>query len=211
MSGLEFYVIDTETNGLNCAWHTMTEIGIVRAKDKVQIWRNIRCLTPERSSYDALAITKKTLADLDKGFEKADVVAECNRFFDEDGATPGHRVIVCHNAAFDRRFLHALWESEGQDFPAHLWLDTIALTKEYAKSIGLTGAKFNLHAACDIVGINKIADAHNAKVDSRNCFLLHRNLVENKKIDYLPFIKTVVHSCKPVQYDEDIDLSILDD
>lgn len=208
--GLQYYVIDTETNGLNSSYHEMTEIGIIRVKDRVQLWKNIKCTYPERSSFDALSITKKTLADLEKGMSKSAVVAECNKFFEEDGATPAHRVIIAHNAPFDRRFLHALWESENKIFPAHLWMCTISLTKEYAKKIGLEKPKVNLQAACDIVGIKKISGAHNAKVDSRNCYLLHRNLVEEKNINYLPFIKTAIHNISSNE-EEEIDLSLLDD
>lgn len=211
MSGLQYYVVDTETTGLKANFHEITEVGIIRAKDRVQIHRCVKCVYPERANFDALAITKKTMADLDRGYDKAAVIAECNKFFEEDGATPAHRVIVAHNAPFDRRFLHAMWESEGLEFPAHLWLDTVSLTKAYAKKIGLIKPKVGLHAACDIVGIKKLSDAHNAKVDSRNCYLLHRNLVEEKKIDYLPFIKTAIHTVASNQDYEGLDLSLLDD
>ena len=141
-----------------------------------------------------MAITKKTLADLEKGFTKEQVVEECDRFFNEDGLTPAHRCIVGHNIfTFDKRFLFALWESVGKIFPATLWLDTIPMTRAYAKQIGLVKPKVNLHAACDILGVKKISEAHNAKVDSRNSYLLWKNLVEEKKVDYLPFIKTAIH------------------
>ncbi len=212
---LLYYVIDTETTGLKAGYNEMTEIGIIRYSDRVQLWRQIKCEYPERANFDALAITKKTMADLEKGYAKEAVVAECNKFFNEDGATPAHRCIVAHNAPFDRRFLHALWEACGQEFPAHLWLDTIALTKDYAKNMGLLQPKvkqsFALHPACDLVGIKKISDAHNAKVDSRNTYLLHRDLVENKKVDYLPFIKTAVHTISTTTNDDDgLDPSLLD-
>lgn len=212
MSGLKFYVIDTETTGLKAHYHEMTEIGIIRCEDRVQVWRQIKAVNPERASVDALMITKKTLADLENGHEREAVVAECNKFFDEDGGTPAHRVIIAHNAPFDKKFLHALWEQCNQTFPANLWLDTMALTRAYAKMIGLVKPKLNLHAACDIVGIKKISEAHNAKVDSRNTYLLHRDLVESKNVDYLPFIKTAVHEfATPNPNDEDgLDLSLLD-
>lgn len=201
MSGLRFYVIDTETTGLKVNYNEMTEIGIIRVIDRVQLWRQIKCERPETANFDALAITKKTLADLEKGYDKEDVVIECDKFFNEDGLTPGHRCIVAHNAPFDRRFLQALWASCGKSFPANLWLDSISLTKEYAKKAGLLvkagkGEKrqsFALHAACDLVKINKISEAHNAKVDSRNTYLLYKNLIEQKNVDYLPLIKTDVH------------------
>lgn len=207
---LHFYIIDTETSGLMAGHHEMTEIGIIRAQDRMQLHRCIKCIYPERANIDALTITKKTIADLEEGYEKSDVVAECNKFFNEDGATPAHRVIIAHNANFDRRFLHALWEDQGLEFPAHLWMCTMQLSKEYAKKIGLNKSKVNLHAACELVGIKKFAEAHNAKIDSRNCYLLQKNLIEEKKIDYLPFIKNIPHLLKTSEYD-DVDLSILND
>jgi DNA polymerase III epsilon subunit-like protein len=195
---ITYYIIDTETTGLKSGYNEMTEIGIIRVSDRVQLWRQIKCEYPERANFDALAITKKTLADLDKGYDKIDIVNECEKFFQEDGLTPAHRCIVAHNAQFDRKFLHALWGQVGKSFPAHLWLCTMALSREYAKSQGLMAKgmpkqKVNLHAACDLVKINKLSEAHNAKVDSRNTYLLYKNLVDEKKVNYLPFIKTEIH------------------
>lgn len=220
MNGLQYYVIDTETTGLRAGYHEMTEIGIIRVTDRVQLWRKIKCDYPERANFDALAITKKTLADLEKGYNKEDVVTECEKFFNDDGLTPAHRCIVAHNAPFDKRFLQALWASCGKSFPANLWLDTIALTKEYAKKAGLLvkaakGEKrqsFALHAACDLVKINKISEAHNAKVDSRNTYLLYRDLVEQKNVDHLSIIKTDVHyiDSDPIDDEFGLDPSILD-
>jgi len=199
----------------------MTEIGIIRCTDRVQLWRQIKCEYPERASFDALAITKKTMADLDRGHIKEDVVIECNKFFAEDGLTPAHRCIVAHNAPFDRKFLHALWETCGAEFPAHLWLDTMSLTKEFIKNADTSKIQIvktptgrvstQLHACCDMVGIKKISEAHNAKVDSRNTFLLHRSLIEEKKVDYLPFIKAAVHSIRVSGINDDgLDPSLLD-
>jgi DNA polymerase III epsilon subunit-like protein len=208
---LAYYIIDTETNGLKANYHEMVEIGIIRATDRVQLWRNIKCQSPERSSFDALAITKKTLADLERGYSREEVVAECEKFFAEDGLTPAHRCIVGHNIfTFDKRFLFALWESVGKEFPATLWLDTIPMTKQYAKDIGLIKPRVNLHAACDIVGVKKLSDSHNAKVDSRNTYLLWKNLVEDKKIDHLPFVKTAEHKITAPSVEEGLDPALLD-
>lgn len=212
MSGIVYYSIDTETNGLKIFYHSVTEIGIIRNSDRVQLWRNIKCETPERSNIDALMVTKKTLADLEKGSSKEEVVDLCDKFFAEDGLTPAHRCIVGHNIFnFDKRFLFALWESVGKVFPAQLWLDTIPLTKAYAKQIGLVKPKVNLHSACDIVGIKKMSGAHNAKVDSINTFLLWKNLVEEKNMDYLPFIKTASHEIKvsPSSEEQGLDPDLL--
>lgn len=212
MSGIKYYVIDTETTGLKSDYHEMTELGIIRCDDRVQLWRQIKCEYPERANFDALAITKKTLADLDKGHSAEEVVMEAEKFFNEDGLTPQHRCIVGHNIfSFDKRFLFSLWEKVGKVFPATLWVDTIPMTKQYAKQIGLVKPKVNLHAACEIVGIKKFSDAHNAKVDSRNSYLLWKDLVENKKIDYLPFIKTAAHEIITQSTDDEgLDPSLLD-
>jgi DNA polymerase III epsilon subunit-like protein len=220
MSGLQYYVIDTETTGLKSGYHEVTEIGIIRCTDRVQLWRQIKCTYPERANFDALAITKKTMADLERGFDREAVIAECEKFFAEDGLTPAHRCIVAHNAPFDRKFLHAMWEATGKEFPAHLWLDTIQLTKEFLKNANesqLTIVKTptgrvstQLHACCDMVGIKKLSDAHNAKVDSRNTYLLHRQLIEEKKVDHLPFIKTAIHTVSAPSDDGGLDPSLLD-
>ena len=50
-----YYVIDTETTGLRQNYHEMTEIGIIRAVDRVQLWKPIKCENPQNASFDALA------------------------------------------------------------------------------------------------------------------------------------------------------------
>lgn len=219
MSGIKYYVIDTETTGLRSGYHEMTEIGIIRCTDRVQLHKTIVCEHPERASIDALAITKKTIADLSRGTPKEVIVEECNKFFAEDGLTPAHRCVVAHNAPFDRKFLHALWESVGQEFPANLWLDTISLTQKFinqsdASTLNITKTATGrisktLHAACDIVGIKKLSEAHNAKVDSRNAYLLWKKLIEDHKVDYLSDIKTFVHTIKKDD-DQGLDIDLND-
>lgn len=202
---IKYYVIDTETTGLKSNFHEMCEIGIVRCSDRVQLYRKIKCYNPERASLDALQIMQKNIKDLTSGNSRYEVVDEVERFFSEDGLTPGHRCIVGHNiVSFDRKFLHSLWDSVGKKFPANLWLDTIHLTQELIRSNKVPESKMvktatgkisrTLHAACDMVGIKKISEAHNAKVDSRNNYLLWRSLTEDHKINYIPHIKTMVHS-----------------
>lgn len=201
--GLNFYVIDTETTGLKAGHHEMTEIGIVRCTDRFQLHRKIKCEYPERASFDALKITGKTMEDLNHGNSREEVVKVSNEFFAQDGSTPQGRCIIAHNAPFDRKFLHALWESMNEEFPAALWVDTITLTGEFVKvsdasTLNITKTATGrvskqLHAACDILGVNKLSAAHNAKVDSRNTYLLWMKLLE-KGVDFLPHIKTFNHS-----------------
>lgn len=216
--GLHYYVIDTETTGLKAGYNEVTELGVIRAADRVQLYRKIVCEYPERANVDALQITNKTMADLLQGNDKRTVIKEANEFFAKDGQTPAARCIIAHNAAFDRKFLHSMWESVGEEFPAHLWLDTISLTKEFIKISDPSTLKITktakgyvstkLHAACDIVGIPKFSAAHNAKVDSQNTYLLWRRLIEDKNIDHLPHHKTFVHA---IAKDERLDVEDWED
>ena len=194
--------LDTETTGLLPKYHETNEISIIRCADRIQLTEFIKCDYPERASWDALAITKKTLADLDKGNSKEDVITKVDKFLSEDGLTSAHRCFVAHNYSFDMKFVHALYEKVGKVCPVNLWLCTMAMTRAYLKKSGidednkkrgLPKAKVNLHAACDIAGIKKLSEAHASKVDSRNTYLLWKNLVEEKQLDYLPLIKTDVH------------------
>lgn len=197
MSNIVYYVLDTETTGLKSKYNEVSEIGIVRFTDMRQLFTAIKCEYPERANYDALAITKKKMSDLSKGMKKEDAVAWCEKFFAEDKLTPAHRCIVAHNAPFDRKFIHALWESCDKEFPADLWLCSMSLTRKYAKKTGLVKPSVKLHAACDIFNIKKVSEAHNAKVDSQNTFFLWKRLKEESTIDYLPEIKSFPHKIKP--------------
>jgi hypothetical protein len=204
MSGISYYIIDTETTGLKSGYHEINEIGIIRCADRVQLCRTLKCNYPERASFDALTITNKTIQDLDNGHDPLKVVEDCEKFFSEDGLTSAHRCIVAHNASFDRKFLHVLWDYFGKKFPADLWLDTISLVREYAKNVGIIKPKVNLQASCDLVGIKKVSGAHNAKVDSRNTYLLHKDLIESKKVNYLPFIKNASHQLTSAVEDDSL-------
>lgn len=203
---LSFYIIDTETNGLSVNHHEINEISIIRCEDRVQLTEFIKCEKPENSSFDALKITNKTLADLQKGAPKEEIVEKVNDFFSKDNTSPAARCIIGHNVlSFDKKFLHALWEKTNQSFPAHLWLDTLGLTKAFIKTADMskyntvktaTGRiATNLHACCDMLGIKKISEAHASKVDSRNTYLLWKKLID-EGVDYLPHIKTFPHLVK---------------
>jgi len=209
MTGIQYFILDLETTGLMPSYHEVTEISIIRYDTRVQLSEFIKCEYPERANLDALAITKKTLADLNKGNSKEHVVEKIEQFLNTDGLTPAHRCFVAHNYSFDKRFIHALYEKVGLPCSVNLWMCSMALTRAYAKQIGLVKPKVNLHAALDIVGVKKFADKHNAKTDSQNTYLLLRNLIEEKKMDYLPFIKTAEH--KITTHDPEAALAALDD
>jgi DNA polymerase III epsilon subunit-like protein len=209
--GLKYYVMDLETTGLNSAYHEITEISIIRADDRMQLTRMVRCDYPERANLDALLITKKTLADLAIGDEKGAVVERIDRFLNEDGLEPNGRCFIGHNViSFDKKFIHALYEGLGRECPVSFWLDTIHLTQSFLKTADLSTLQIKktatgkpskkLQDACDMLGIEKIAEAHASKADTRNTYLLWRKLMDIG-IDHLPHIKSFPHCLKE---DEDL-------
>jgi len=193
MSGLHYYIIDLETTGLNSNYHEITEVSIIRCADKVQLSEMVRCDHPERASYDALRITGKSMEDLKKGISKIEAIEKVDRFLQKDGVTPGHRCFVGHNAiAFDKKFLHQLYSIFNRQCPVDLWMDTMLMVKHFVKTNGIR-TKVNLHASCDLFGIKKFSTAHSAKSDTRNTYLLWKNLLEVQNMDHLPFIKMAAH------------------
>ena len=179
-SSIQYYCIDTETNGLIAKnlFHEVLQISIIRCKDKVQLTKYIKCEKPENSSLDALRITGKTIADIVQGISKEGAVETCNKFFNEDGLTPNHRCIIGHNIiSFDKRFLHELWSQTNSIFPANLWLDTMQMFKHYMKTNGFPkNRKSNLDFACQTMNIKKQGITHSAKGDSQNTYLLWKKI-----------------------------------
>ena len=212
---ISYYIIDLETNGLLVGHHEVVEFSIIRASDRVQLSLNIRCLSPERSSLDALRITGKTLADLQVGDPKEKVVAEVNAFMDLDKQNPSARCIIGHNIIkFDKRFLHEMWSSSGSIFPADLYLDTLELTKQFIKVGDVQNAHLyktatgrtstTLHSALGLTGTKQAtSQKHTAKSDTRNTYMLWQKLVNDHQIDYLPFIKNHPHIVKTAPSDID--------
>lgn len=202
---IKYYVTDVETTGLDSKMQEITEISIIRADDKAQLTKMIKCEYPERASLDALKITRKTMQDLISGEPKESVIDRIDKFFLEDNSQPSHRCFIGHNVGFDRKFIHALYDKVNKKCPVDLWLDTMSLTKTFVKTAGMK-SKVNLQAACDLVGIKKIATSHTSKHDARNTYLLWKELVDNRKIDFLPHIKNIPHFV-PISNDDLEDLS----
>jgi len=209
MAGIKFYICDSETTGLDGKKHEVNEISIIRCDDRVQLTEFIKCDYPERASFDSLRITQKTIADLSKGKTKEEVISKVDQFLNEDGNTPAGRCFICHNAAFDRKFIHALYDKLNKTCPVDLWLCTLAMTKFYIKQTGQKSLA-NLHAACEFVGVKMLSGAHNSKVDTRNTFLLYKNLIDDKQIDYLPFIKSFPHIVNSSLDGDGLDPDLLD-
>lgn len=195
MSEIAYYICDLETTGTSVSKHEVVEISIIRCSDKVQFTKYIIAEYPENASLDALTITRKTMKDLLVGDPKESVVEQVDKFLNEDGLSPNHRCIVGHNIiAFDKKFLHSLWDKCGKTFPANMWMDTMQLTRTAAKKMGIVKPKVNLQAACDLFNIKKTAVHHTAKMDTRNTYFLWKKLLEEADIDWLSSIKTIPHS-----------------
>jgi DNA polymerase III epsilon subunit-like protein len=220
--GIIYYVTDVESTGLSSVYQEVTEISIIRASDRHQLTEMVKCDYPERANVDALRITNKTLADLSQGATKEEVIGKVNRFINQDGMTPSDRCFVGHNVAFDRRFIHALYEKVGEVCPVNIWLDTIHLMKEFLKHADHSQLKIvrtpkgkvstTLQNCCDTIGIKKFAAAHASKVDTRNTYLLWKRLTEEKGIDHLPFHKSFPHYIKstndgPLEDIDNLDMS----
>jgi DNA polymerase III epsilon subunit-like protein len=189
---INYYVIDLETTGLSLAYQEICECSIIRAEDRMQLTRQVIVDKPENSSFDALKIIGKSMADLRKGITKEQLIKEAEILFNEDKDEPSNRCIVGHNIiSFDKRWLWALWERFGKRFPAELYLDTIHLFKAYGKKKGLGKIKHNLTDACNMIGIKKVAGIHNARSDTRNTYLLWQELI--KEVDFLDHIKRLPH------------------
>jgi len=193
MSGLKYYIIDTETTGLSAGYHEIIEISIIRADDRNQISKFIKAEFPQRASPEALKITGKNPKDLLAGESKESVVDSIDNFLLQDGCSPEHRVFVAHNAPFDRRFCHALWSSVNKKFPAVCWLDTKTLIKSVLIKQGVSKPKdLTLKGSILQIGAKSYEGAHNAIVDARNCYMLWKKAIDSN-INYLSHIKRSPH------------------
>lgn len=189
---LIYYVADTETTGLNASNQEIIELSIIRCTDRIQLTRSIKAEFPERASPEALRVTNKSKEDILKGMPKENAVELIHNFILEDGLTPAHRCLICHNEKFDRKFLHALWKKVGKKFPADLFLCTMEMTREYAKMKNMGKVKVNLKDSLAMLKIAGIQRYHASSVDCQNTFLLWQKLME-ENVDYLSLIKKFPH------------------
>lgn len=192
---LHFYVLDTETTGLSLKVHQICEYSIIRCSDCVQLTRQIKVANPKNASWDALKITGKTIQDLYKGIEPQQAIIDFHNFIDKDGVKPNARCLIGHNISFDRKFLHAMWETENKTFPFDLYLDTVMLAKRLAAQQGNPKARVKLDMAMDLFGLKKFAGLHTAQGDARNTYMLWKHLMD-KNIEYVDLIKQMPHIIK---------------
>jgi DNA polymerase III subunit epsilon len=158
ISAAEFLVVDTETNGLAGDACEVTEIGavLVGGGELHDRWSSlVRCLMPLRRGIQRFTGISQAMVD---GAPALDQVLP-----DLELRLRG-RVMVAHNAPFDRRVLKQAFGRAGLDWPNPPVLCTAALARallplQRERSLGrLAGA----------LGIEQ-AGAHRALVDAETC------------------------------------------
>lgn len=214
---IEYYVLDTETTGLKVGFHEINQISIIRYSDKKKIDIDIAVKFPFRASYQALEIQQKSMNDLKNGIPLEEAIEKIDQFLLDDGnPSPGHRCIVAHNAAFDRKFCQFAWRENNKVFPADLWLCTIQFAKLFAKKYPTEGIKiakaqnenkpkFGLNPLLLGLGITPKVGAHSAGVDTENTDTLLQFLF-NAKTEYVSLIKRLPQESNLIKKGEgDID------
>jgi DNA polymerase III subunit epsilon len=154
----EFLVVDTETNGLGGDACEMTEVGavLVGGGELHDRWSSlVRCSRPlGRGIQRFTGITQEMMADA-PGLEA--VLPPLDELL-------RGRVLVAHNAPFDRRVLRRAFELIGLDWPNPPVLCTAALARKLLPLQRRRG----LSVLADALGI-EVETAHRALADAETC------------------------------------------
>jgi DNA polymerase-3 subunit epsilon len=154
----EFLVVDTETNGLGGDSCEMTEVGavLVGGGELHDRWSSlVRCNRPlGRGIQRFTGITQEMLADA-PGLEA--VLPPFEELL-------RGRVLVAHNAPFDRRVLRQAFDLIGLDWPNPPVLCTAAMAR---KLLPLQN-KRGLGVLADALGV-EVETAHRALADAETC------------------------------------------
>lgn len=195
---MKYYILDTETTGLDNEIQELTELAIVRCEDLMQKVWHIRIKHPERASPEALRITGKTIRYLlNNGKYVEEIADDVENFLNEDGETPESRVMIAHNSPFDCRFCTTAWANAGKIFPANYWLDTKEMGRRYVRRFlpNLVKPSLSLENLLKLTKVDKEDGAHGAGVDSRNTYMLWDHFVKNG-IPNTDFIKKSIYLVK---------------
>lgn len=174
-----FYVIDTETTGLDKEKNEIIEISMLRINDDVQkTW----CIKPENYESiqpDALRVNGHKIEDLkhltqygrDTYRPASEVLPEMENWMMEDLMTSDRRILVGQNSIYDLNFLEEFWKKLGQleTFPfgrKPFTMDTrqIALLMDLA--MNTSREYYNLSNLVSDYGIKK-EKAHRAVNDTK--------------------------------------------
>jgi DNA polymerase-3 subunit epsilon len=158
LTGAEFLVIDTETNGRSGPDCEMTEVGavLVGGGELHDRWSSLcRCSAPLRRGVQRLTGITQVMVDDAPGLEEVlpPMVARLSG-----------RVMVAHNAPFDRRVLRQACDRIGLDWPDPPIICTAAL----ARTMLPLQPKRGLGVLADALGI-EVDLAHRALADAETC------------------------------------------
>jgi DNA polymerase-3 subunit epsilon len=154
----EFLVLDTETNGLSGDQCEMTEVGAVLVGGG-ELHERFSSLVHTNMALrrGIQRFTGITQAMVDGAPEIDDVLPELERRL-------SGRIMVAHNAPFDRRVLRQAFERTGRDWPAPPTICTAAL----ARALMPLQSRRGLGAVADALGI-EVETQHRALADAETC------------------------------------------
>src|ERR1700704_5358367 len=154
----EFLVVDTETNGLGGDACEVTEMGavLVGGGELHDRWESlVRTIAPLRRGIQRFTGISQSMVD--GAPEPAAVIAQLERRLQG-------RVMVAHNAPFDRRVLRQAFERANLEWPDPPVLCTAAL----APTLLPLQRERRLGAVADALGID-VGVAHRALPDAETC------------------------------------------
>jgi DNA polymerase-3 subunit epsilon len=154
----EFIVVDTETNGLAGDRCEMTEVGavLVGGGELHDRWSSL-CRTSAPLKRGIQRLTGISQAMVDSAPSLEDVLPPLRRRLES-------RIMVAHNAPFDRRVLRQAFGRIGLDWPDPPVICTAAL----ARALLPLQPKRGLGVLADALGID-VALAHRALADAETC------------------------------------------
>ncbi len=157
----EFIVVDTETNGRAGEACELTEVGavLVGGGELHDRWETlVGGATPLARSIQRF--TQITQAMVDEAPAADAILPDLAELI----GSPPMRVLVAHNAAFDRRVLRQAFERSGLAWPDPPTLCTVALARRYAPLV----RQRRLAALADSLGID-VGVTHRALADAETC------------------------------------------
>ncbi len=156
--GAEFLVIDTETNGLGGDACEMTEVGavLVGGGELHDRWSSVtRCSAPLRRGIQRFTGITQAMVDAAPDLEQV---------LPELAQRLSGRVMVAHNAPFDRRVLRQAFDRVGLDWPDPPVLCTASL----ARVLLPLQRERKLAVLADALGI-EVGAVHRALADAETC------------------------------------------
>ncbi len=158
LASCEFIVVDTETNGLGGEGCELTEIGavLVGGGELHDRWSSlVRTSAPLRRGIQRFTGISQAMVDAAPSLEL--VLPQLSKRLAD-------RVLVAHNASFDRRVLRQAFERIGLEWPRPPVICTAAL----ARTMLPLQRERRLTALADALGI-EVRVAHRALADAETC------------------------------------------